>query len=147
MKTLRWIVCVPLAMMASLLTWAGVKKFVPSSFYSGGQSMIENALALLPLILAAILPNIVFALVGAMTAPTVGKAVSFVFFGLTFCLSAGGLDIALTRAPEFRVFFVAASISYVAGAVLGLAASLRLQQHRREKLPASIMLTPPPAAR
>ncbi len=129
MKFLRWIACGPLAMIASLLVWMAVKKISPSAFFGG--NLIENILGLLPLILAAILPNIAFALAGVFTAPTSGKAVAFVFFGLTFCLSAGGFDIIASSQAGASAFWVTSTISWFFGAGVGLLLSLRVQRKRR----------------
>ena len=146
MKALRWIVCVPLAMVASVLMWVGVRVILPSASFGGGLPLIENILGLLPLSLASILANVAFALVGVLTAPTADKSVAFIFCGLTFCLSAGGFGIVIYRQDGFEAFFLTSSISYFVGVGVGLVATLRLQRRRREKLTTSNMLTPPPAA-
>jgi hypothetical protein len=133
MKTLRWIACIPGAMIASLLTWVLVKKLFPSAQYGFG--FAGNVVGLFPLALAAAIPTVVFIVTAVVVSPHTGRGASFVFFGLSFLLSLGGMDAVLHQVDPVPAFWLTTVLGMLAGAISGLLISLRLQRRRGKKKP------------
>jgi hypothetical protein len=128
MSAIRWIACVPVAMFVSLLTWALVKKLFPSAHYGGG--FVASAFGLFPLVLAGTLPTATFIITGSLTSPSRGRVVTFVFFGLSFCLSCGGLDMISSQSFPVAAFWLTSSLGILSGAAIGLIVTLHLQARR-----------------
>ena len=130
MKIIRWIICFPGAMAASLLAWALVEKMFEgvASTYGGG--VVRSALGLTPMLVSSAVPTIIFVVCGTLLSPSKDRKMAFVFFGLSLLFSAGGLQ--LLRFQDFsHIFWLAAAGGIVAGAVLGLGASLSVQVRRQ----------------
>ena len=130
MKFLRWLFCFPVAMLASFIGWAiGEKIFTGvTSAYGGGA--LRSQFGMLPLLITAAFPTIVFVLAGVLTSPSKERRVCFVFFGLSLLFSAGGIN-ALIHQDSFPGFWLASVAGVVIGGIIGLIVALRAQCARK----------------
>ncbi len=130
MNFLRWFLCFPVAMLASFICWViGEKIFTGvASTYGGG--VLRSLFGLLPLLITAALPTLVFVAAGVLTSPSKERRVCFVFFGLSLLFSAGGIN-ALNHQDGFLGFWLASVAGVVIGGILGLIVALRMQRARK----------------
>ena len=130
MKFLRWLLCFPVAMLASFICWAIGKEIFTgvASTYGGGA--LRSLVGLLPLLITAAFPTIVFVVAGVLTSPSKERRVCFVFFGLSLLFSAGGIN-ALIHQDSFLGFWLASVAGVVIGGMIGLIVTLRMQRARR----------------
>jgi hypothetical protein len=129
MNFLKWLLCFPTAMLASFVCWAIGKEIFTgvASTYGGG--VVRSFVGLLPLIITAAFPTIVFVVAGVFTSPSKERRVCFVFFGLSLLFSAGGMN-ALIHQDSFLGFWLASVAGVVVGGIVGLLVALRIQRAR-----------------
>lgn len=131
MSALRWIVCYPTALTASILVWM-IASSVPYSLYFGG-GVFQSAAGVAPLFLHAVIPTIVFVPLGVLLSPSKGRKVTFVFFALALLCSGGGMGAVTTYQEGILAFWVTSIIGLNFGAILGLLVALRMQAWRSRK--------------
>ena len=103
-----------------------------TAYYGGG--FIQSAFGVAPLFVRAALSTITFVFVGVLIAPTSARTVAFVFFALSLAFSVGELGLFEDQADEILPFWLACAAGFVLGALLGLSASIGLQDLRKSAL-------------
>jgi len=77
MKFLRWLLCFPVAMIASVIGWALVEKIFSgiASTYGGG--ILRSIVGLLPLLITAAFPTVASVVAGVFASPSKERRVCF----------------------------------------------------------------------
>jgi hypothetical protein len=130
MNLLRWIACFPAAFLASYVGWGFALRIFSGVSSTYGDGVISSLVGLLPLVTEAAIPTVVFVLAGVTVAPSKERRVCFVFFGLSLLFSGGGIHL-LQHQNGYFGFWLASAGGIIVGAIIGLAASLRIQRLRR----------------
>jgi hypothetical protein len=119
----------PGAMLASFAAWTLVHDLLSgvASTYGGG--ILRSLIGLSPTIFSAAVPAAVFVVSAVMLSPSRERKVSFIFFSLSLLFSPGGLEL-LAHQGFSHVFWLAAAVGIILGALLGLFIALRIQSRR-----------------
>ena len=128
MKILRWIICFPTAAILSIAAWFALQTIDHHVSFGGG--FLYSVYGLMPLILDAAIPTIVFSVVGVWTSPSSERTVAFVFFPLSILFSGGGMEMLRYSWSGGLVFWLTATMAIVAGALVGLSGSLWILNRR-----------------
>jgi hypothetical protein len=129
MRILRWIACFPAAIGSSFFAWALAAEFLTYGHY--GPSLLIKIGGLAPLVLNTAIPAVAFVLAGVAVAPSKGRRVGLLFFGLALLFSAGGVELLTFQSDA--VFWLSASLGTVLGALTGLAVALQFQSWRKKR--------------
>ncbi len=131
MKTLRWIISFPTAMILSIVAWMFIQTLFHTIYYGGGN--VRSLLGLAPLIIEAALPTTLFVFVGVWLSPSKGRKVAFVYFALSLLCSGSGMGLVENYQIGILPFWLASAAGVVLGALLGLFASLGFQSFRQSR--------------
>ena len=129
MKVLRWFASFPLALLASFLSWFFETKIFSGMHATYGGGFFYSLTGMFPVVIASAVPTVIFVLAAVVVAPSKERSVCFVFFALSPLFSAGGIQMLMLQDGHLP-FWVASAAGVIAGAVVGLVASLRIQHGR-----------------
>jgi hypothetical protein len=119
-------------MLASFFGWVIAEEIFTSVASSYGGGVLRTLVGVLPLIITAAFPTVVFVVIGVLTSPSKRRRVCFVFFGLSLLFSAGGIN-ALTYQNGYPGFWLATMVGVIIGGVIGLIFALTMQRARIPK--------------
>jgi len=130
MKAIRWILSFPITVVLSVVAWMLLSEALSGVDLTYGGGFWRSVIGLCPIAITAAVPTSLFVVVGVAIAPSQGRKVCFVFFGLSLLFSGGGIE--LLRFPEIdQGFWFAAASGIVVGALFGLAFAHRLQSRSK----------------
>lgn len=135
MKTLRWLLFIPVAAILAIACSFGIASLMPFRSYSQEHLFLSliSPRGLAPYILERFIPVALFVVIGAMLAPTQGRKV-IVTLGLL-----GGV-FGWPFGPQYSleggsVFYAAASFGTLVGCAVGLLLAFQWQTKRRKEEP------------
>ena len=135
MKTLRWLIFIPLAAALAVACSFGIASLMPTRTYSEEHPILSfvSPRGLAPYVLERFVPIALFVFVGVMLAPSHGRKVVVVLgvlggvfgwpFGPQYSLAGGS------------VFYAASAIGTLLGCAFGLLLAFQWQTKRRKKEP------------
>jgi hypothetical protein len=129
MKFLRWLLCFPLAMLASFIGWGIAGTIFSGVEFTYGVGVFDSIIGLLPLLITSAFPTIIFVVAGVFIAPSKERRVCFVFLGLSLLFSGGGINMLIYQ-DGFLEFWLASAAGIVIGGIIGLLLAMRIQRGR-----------------
>jgi hypothetical protein len=135
MKTLRWLIFIPVAAALAVACSFGIASLMPSRSYSEEHLFLSliSPRGLAPYVLERFIPVALFILIGAMLAPSHGRKVVVVLgvlggvfgwpFGPQYSLEGGSM------------FYATASLGTLLGCAVGLLLAFQWQAKRRKEAP------------
>lgn len=137
MKTLRWLIFIPVAAALAVASSFGIASLMPSRSYSEEHLFLSfvSPRGLAPYVLERFVPVTLFVFIGAMLAPSHGRKVVVLLgvlggvFGWPF-----GPQYSL---EEGSVFYAAASLGTLLGCAVGVLLAFQWQAKRRKEEPIS----------
>ena len=125
MKAVRWILCGPAAIIASLIVWLLEGALLHGVHVTYGGGFWYSIAGLAPGVLAAAVPPAIFVPLGVLISPSKERSVCLVFGMLAPFLSVGGVPLLLGQ--SVRPFWFASLAGTLLGACIGFLLSLRVQ--------------------